>query len=179
MKRILALILAAMLLFTGCGAAGGDADKKGDNTNNTNNGNNGNNTNAKVTVQLGGPASVTMGEALTESQKSRLGPVVEVQEAPSCHYEGMDTVTTYDGFTIQTYRKDDADIVCLVEIRNRMLTTEKGIQIGSDLSAVKTAYGEPKEATEYYVVYDLTDDVTITFELYGQTVSSVLYELAA
>lgn len=168
MKRILALSLAAMLLFTGCGAAGDNNDK-----------NDGGNAATKVTVQLGGPASVVMGEALTQTQKNALGPAVDVQEAPSCHYEGMDTVSTYNGFTIQTYRKGDEDIVCLVEINDRMLATDKGIQIGNELSAVTAAYGTPKETTEYYVVYDLTDDVTITFELFGNEVNAILYELAA
>lgn len=173
MKRMLALALAAMLLFSGCGATGDNTD-----TNDTNGGNNAS-ADTKVTVNLGGPASVTIGEPLTDVQKNRLGPAASVQEAPSCHYDGMDTVTTYNGFIIQTYRQEDADIVCLVEIQDRMLATEKGIQIGNDLEAVKAAYGEPKEATDFYVVYDLTNDVTITFELYGTSVSAVLYELAA
>ena len=38
------------------------------------------------------------------------------------------------------------------------------------------AYGEADEPGNYYWVYDLTDKVTLTFELDGDKVATILYE---
>lgn len=161
MKRILALALAVMLLCTACGQK-----KTNDNTDK------GGNT---ATIQLG-DATVTVGEALTAEIKTALGVPASVEEAPSCHFEGMDTVYHYDGVSLQTYRKDNADVLCVVTIESADYPTAKGIKVGDSGEAVKNAYGEAAETTNYYVVYDLTDKVTLTFELDDDKVAVILYE---
>ena len=161
MKRIFALTLAVLLLLCGC-------QKADDNTDKNEGGN-------PAAVQLG-DATVAAGEILTAEMKTALGSPVSVEEAPSCHYEGMDTVYRYDGFSIQTYRKDDADCVAVVTVESDAYPTAKGIKVGDDLGAVTDAYGEAAECTNYYFVYTLTDKVSLTFELDGDKVAVILYE---
>jgi hypothetical protein len=159
MKRIFALTLAVALLLCGCGK----------NDENTHKGGN------AATVKLG-DVTVTAGEAFTAEMKTALGEPVSTEEAPSCHYEGMDTVYVYDGFSIQTYRKGDADQVAVVTIESPAYPTDKGVKIGDDSDAVKKAYGAAVEETPYYVVYTLNDTVSLTFELKNGTVALILYE---
>ena len=161
MKRIFALTLAVLLLLCGC-------QKADDNTDKNEGGN-------PAAVQLG-DATVTAGEILTADAKTALGSPISVEEAPSCHYEGMDTVYRYDGFSIQTYRQDDADRVAVITIESDAYPTAKGIKVGDDLGTVMDAYSDPTESTNYYFVYDLTDKVTLTFELDGDKVAVILYE---
>lgn len=165
MKRILtmtlALTLAVALLLCGCGKSDDNTDKGGNNS--------------AAAVKLG-DVTVTVGETLTAEMKAALGNPTSVEEAPSCHYEGMDTLYRYDGFSIQTYRKDDADCVAVVTVESDAYPTDKGIKVGDGIDAVKKAYSDPAEGTQYYVVYDLTDKVTLTFELQEDKVVTILYE---
>lgn len=160
MKRIFALALAVALLLCGCGKSDDNTDKGGNNA---------------AAVKLG-DVTVTVGETLTDEMKTALGEPASTEEAPSCHYEGMDTVYRYDGFSIQTYRKGDADCIAVVTIESASYPTDKGIKVGDDLDAVMDAYGEADEPGNYYWVYDLTDKVTLTFELDGDKVATILYE---
>lgn len=159
MKRIMVFMVVCLLLLSGCGGQEETSTNK-----------------AAVTL---GDVTVTLGEALTQEQLDALGNPVDVQEAPSCHYEGMDTVRQYDGFSLQTYRQGDADILCVAVITGNPYPTDKNVAVGSTAQAVRDAYGTPVEDTEYYLVYDLTADVTLTFELEGDAVSAILYELKA
>lgn len=158
MKRIFALALAVALLLCGCGKE----NKKEEGG-------------SKAAVKLG-DVTVTVGETLTDEMKTALGEPASTEEAPSCHYEGMDTVYGYDGFSIQTYRKGDADCIAVVTIESASYPTDKGIKVGDNLDAVMDAYGEADEPGNYYWVYDLTDKVTLTFELDGDKVATILYE---
>ena len=160
MKRILALALAALLLLSGCGKS--NTTKEGDTT-------------ATATVKLG-EVALTVGDTLTADQKTALGEPASVSEAPSCHYEGMDTVYVYDGFSVQTYRYENADAIAVITVESDAYPTDKGIKVGDSLEAVSEAYGDPVEETKYYAVYDLTDKVTLTFELDGDKVATILYE---
>lgn len=156
MKRALVWIVLAALLLSGCGGKTVDG----------------------VSVALGN-ATVTMGSAVAQDQLAALGEPQDVQEAPSCHYEGMDTVRQYDGVSLQTYRQDDADILCVVMISSDAYATDKGVKVGDTAQSVQDAYGAPVEDAEYYVVYDAAADVSLTFELDGDIVTAILYELKA
>ena len=158
MKRFFALALAVALLLCGCGKE----NKKEEGG-------------SKAAVKLG-DTTVTVGETLTAEMKTALGEPVSVEEAPSCHFEGMDTVYRYDGFSIQTYRKEDADAIAVITVESADYPTDKGIKVGDNLDAVMDAYGEADEPTNYYWVYNLTDKVTLTFELDGDKVATILYE---
>ena len=160
MKRIFALTLAVALLLCGCGKSDDNTDKGGNNA---------------AAVKLG-DVTVTVGDTLTAEMKTALGEPISTEEAPSCHYEGMDTVYRYDGFSVQTYRKNDADAVAVITVESAAYPTAKGVKIGDGIDAVEKAYGDPVEGTQYYVVYDLTDKVTLTFELDGDKVATILYE---
>lgn len=158
MKRFFALALAVAMLLCGCGKE----NKKEEGG-------------SKAAVKLG-DTTVTVGETLTAEMKTALGEPVSVEEAPSCHFEGMDTVYRYDGFSIQTYRKEDADAIAVITVESADYPTDKGIKVGDNLDAVMDAYGEADEPTNYYWVYNLTDKVTLTFELDGDKVATILYE---
>ena len=156
MKRFFALALAVALLLCGCGK---ENKKEEDGS--------------KAAVKLG-DTTVTVGETLTAEMKTALGEPVSVEEAPSCHFEGMDTVYRYDGFSVQTYRKEDADAIAVITVESADYPTDKGIKVGDNLDAVMDAYGEADEPTNYYWVYNLTDKVTLPFELDGTKVATML-----
>lgn len=159
MKRIFAMMLVLSLLLCGCG------NKPAENTDQI--GTAGVVTLGNVTVQVGGELNAT--------QKTDLGTPIEVYEAPSCHYEGMDTVYTYDGYTLQTYRKGTVDILCMVILESAAYATDKGIRVGDTLDAVIAAYGECTEETKYYVTYVLSPSITLTFSLTDNTVTAIEY----
>ena len=153
------MMLALLLLLCGCAAASTEGSDQG--------GAAGAVTLKNVTIQVG--------SELTQAQKEALGSPIEVSEAPSCHYEGMDTVYTYDGYSLQTYRQEEADILSMIIIESADYATDKGVRVGDTLDTVIAAYGEGAEETQYYVTYTLSPSVTLTFSLTDDGVSAIEY----
>ena len=167
MKRILtmtlALTLAMALLLCGCG---------GKDSGTTDNGNK--NSFQTAGIQIGG-ANLNIGGRLTDEIKSTLGEPISTSEAPSCLYEGMDTVYEYEGFFLQTSQMGDSEVVVIITIETANHTTNKGIKVGDPAEALNNAYGEPEEETKNYVVYRHDNNVTITYSLRDGKVSAIEY----
>ena len=153
MKRMLAILLTALLVLTGCGAS----------------------ESLSAAVALPAGEKVTVGAALSEEQRTALGEPFRTEQAPSCHFEGMDTIYVYDGFSLYTYREGDADVLYLLEITGAGVKSPEGIRIGDTAGAVQKACGEPDEADDYTMTYSLKDGVTLNFYLTDGAVSSFEY----
>ena len=72
-----------------------------------------------------------------------LGEPMHYFESPSCAFQGMDRVYTYNGFELYTYTDgdDDTEYVLSVVFMNDGVETNEGITIGSKLADVISAYG--------------------------------------
>jgi hypothetical protein len=84
-------------------------------------------------------------------------------------------VYTYDGYSLQTYRQEEADILSMIIIESADYATDKGVRVGDTLDTVIAAYGEGAEETQYYVTYTLSPSVTLTFSLTDDGVSAIEY----
>ena len=128
--------------------------------------------NTKDFVFKSGSTTIAMNVEAAPILKS-LGEYKSSYEAPSCAFDGMDKIYTYNGFELLTYTVKDVDYVSGVVIRDDTVETPEGITIGSKPEDVKKAYGEfEKDATSanYY-----TDNCRLLIIFTDGVVSSVQY----
>lgn len=96
---------------------------------------------------------------------SALGKAVNEVQAPSCHFDGMDTIYEYNGFSIYTYLNNNVAYVYDIEITSSSIATPKGIKVGSSTEDVLAAYGNG---------YAFMNDYTIE---YSQGTKSIYFTL--
>jgi len=103
-----------------------------------------------------------------------LGEPVEYFEAASCAFQGLDKIYTYNGFEINTYPNGDKDYIASIYFLDDSVATDKGIYLGSTLEEVTAAYGEgyTEESGEY--TYTL-GDTTLAFIMEDDAVTSITY----
>ncbi len=86
-------------------------------------------------------------------------------EAPSCAYEGMDKVYTYNSIVVRSYTRDGEDFIAAVELKDDTVATAEGIRIGSTEDEVRAAYGEDGVAGTSGIEYTLGDSfISFIFE---------------
>jgi len=74
---------------------------------------------------------------------SALGEPLNVFEAPSCAFDGIDRVFLYPGVQLHTYPVGDDDFIHTISIRDDSLrTTEGRVVLGSSLQTMLDAYGD-------------------------------------
>lgn len=170
MKKLFVLfsLVLCIWLFTGCGANGeGNTEPSETPVNNEN---------VAIDAFVCNDVDLKIGAEMTEDIKSALGTATDVQEAPSCHYDGNDTIYFYDGFTVYTYTENDKQIIYLIEITNENYVATKNTCVGMSFEDVKTTLGEPQEETELVLVYNLSETTAIRFTQENSVVSMIEYE---
>lgn len=70
------------------------------------------------------------------------GSPIEQAKAQSCHFDGMDTIYFYKGFSISTYLNDSKSIIYDIEISGEGIATPKGIKVGMKAADAVAAYGD-------------------------------------
>ena len=86
-------------------------------------------------------------------------------EAPSCAYEGMDKVYTYNSIVVRSYTMDGEDYIAAVELKDDTVATAEGIRIGSTEDEVRAAYGEDGQPGTAGIEYTLGDSfISFIFE---------------
>lgn len=70
-----------------------------------------------------------------------IGMPLNVFEAPSCAFDGVDRIFYYPGFIINTYPKNGRDTILSVSFRDDSVTTYEGIYLGMNVAGVEAAYG--------------------------------------
>lgn len=170
MKKLVVLLslILSLLLFVGCSATGDTNTDPSENVTN----------NAEVAVDVFAynDANLKIGSEMTDDIKTALGTATDVQEAPSCHYDGNDTIYFYDGFTVYTYTENDKQIIYLIEITSENCVATKNTCVGMTFDEIKTALGEPQEETELVLVYNLSETTAIRFTQENSAVSMIEYE---
>ena len=96
-------------------------------------------------------------------------------EAPSCAFEGLDKVYTFNGFEIDTYPQGDDDFVSAIVFRDDTVATMEGLRIGSTRSEMEAVYGTPRLADNGSLIYD-KDGMRLCFILADDIIISIEYQ---
>lgn len=107
------------------------------------------------------------------SYSDSLGSPSSVTQAPSCHFDGMDNIYEYGGFSIYTYRSGGEDYVYDIEISSSSIATDKGIRVGSSADDVLAAYGDGYATYSDAMIEYRSGSQSLYFSLSGGTVSLI------
>ena len=105
-----------------------------------------------------------------------LGDDYSYFESPSCAYQGMDKVYTYDSIIIRTYTMDEVDYINSIEIKDDTVETPEGIYIGCTSDQVTEAYGDSGSDSLIYV----DGDIQLSFITDGSgNVTGISYDVVS
>ena len=126
-----------------------------------------------ITIYLG----EYMGRILGE-----LGPEKDYYESPSCAFEGMAKIYSYNGFDISNYLKNktDNDRVYSITFNDDSISTVEGIYIGQTFDDMISVYGtEYKEYKEIPGLYKYEKGGTeLSFNIENDIIISISYQVA-
>lgn len=181
MKRLIGILLAAGMIFmTGCGDSEkvidgevSDAPEGASQSGGT---------------QQGGVQAVSKGyvfkyNGVSISVDGDMSAVLEgigepkegnYYEAPSCAFEGLDKIYTYDSFVVETYPQDGKDYVSIIRLTDDAVSTAENIFIGSSLTDVTNAYGTDYTEQGSMLVYQ-KDGMKLCILVEGDAVTSIQY----
>ncbi len=157
MKK-LAMVLTALALALGlsaCGKSEGDGKIA-----------------SQVTVS---GTALALGAEFTAETQEKLGEPTNVVQAPSCHYDGSDSIYYYEGFTVYTYKEQEKSIIYSVELKDASLTTSEGAKTGMKLDEVKALYGDGYEEVTSGISYALGDGMKLNFRTADDAVTLIEY----
>ena len=104
-----------------------------------------------------------------------LGEPRDKYTSESCAFGGEDTVYYYSSIQISTNNEYGYERIYSIYLEDDLVSTEKGICVGSTAEDVKNAYGEPGDkSSEVCLVYE-KDTMTLSFNLVDGVVSTILY----
>lgn len=173
MKKWLGVVLAAgMVMMTACGgnpAEGSSGAVQGSGSS----GAQGTAVSQKGYVFTHNGTTVSVDQDMSDVLKG-LGEAASYFEAPSCAFEGLDKVYTYNGFTIDTYPQDGKDLVSAITLTDDIVTTAEGVYNGSSLADVTAAYGTDYAEEGGMVVYK-KDGMKLCFIVQDDVVTSIQY----
>ena len=172
MKRFMLIALALMLVLSLC-ACGDPATTDPAGT-----------TNSNVT-----PSTTPKGYTFTyngtqfgvdmavDSVLTKLGEPKDKYTSKSCAFGGEDTVYYYSSIQISTNNEQGYERIYSIYLEDDLVSTEKGICIGSTADQVKVAYGEADTASSDSCLIYSKDGMSLRFNLNDGKVSSILYNM--
>lgn len=172
MKKIISILLVALMIFSFV-ACGKDTDGT---TTTTADENAPAGTTARDDSFVHGDLVLNISEAISADTLTPLGEPLDKQSAPSCHFDGNDTIYIYDGLTIYTYADGDNEIVYLIEITSDAYTAKDETKVGMTVDEVKTVLGTPSQETAVGLVYAISDTTAIRYTVADSTVTMIEYE---
>ncbi|ONI43731.1 hypothetical protein AN640_06170 [Candidatus Epulonipiscium fishelsonii] len=119
--------------------------------------------------------NLNIGDVINETTLTNLGEPISIMNAPSCHFEGNDTIYNYSDYTLYTYKEGNDNKLYLIELSTPNIKTQKGAQVGMNVDEIINMYGE---GTMYgaLISYEI-DGVTIDFTLDPETNIVTLIEV--
>ena len=114
-------------------------------------------------------------EVTLGAPRPNLPEPVKTLEAPSCHYEGTDTVYYYEDFTLYTYRFEDKDVVYCIELLNDNTKTREGAKVGMTQSDIVGIYGQEYETLPNGISYPLETGGSLNFRIKDDKVFMIEY----
>lgn len=118
---------------------------------------------------------LALGAEFTEEKETSLGEPVDMVQAPSCHYDGSDSIYTYDGFTVYTYMQGEKSILYSVEITDAAIATPEGAKVGMTQAEIHGLYGDSYEKTAVGMAYSIGEGMTLTFRITDDKVTLIEY----
>ncbi len=156
MKKIVALLLLVsifMLVLVGCGSK-----------------------DAVQSYVMISDTKVTLGGVYDDALAITLGIPTETQEAVSCHYDGYDTIYTYDGFQLYTYQLQEQKVLYCIEITDSALSTPEGANVGMTAAQIEEIYGAEYEQLPNGISYPLNQNgAKLNFRLKDGAVYCIEY----
>lgn len=116
-----------------------------------------------------------LGMVVEEEMLAALGMPVDVMEAPSCHFDGSDTIYVYDGFSLYTYLNGEDDILYLIELTGEQAATALGARTGMTRTEIEALYGMGVEGGGVYLAYPLSDTTVLQVGFDGDAVIWIEY----
>ncbi len=104
----------------------------------------------------------------------KLGKAKYEDNLGDCGGIGVQMKYTYDDITVNTLKEKDGEVIHKIAFITDIVSTPKGISIGSTESAVKEAYGEPTSAENGKLIYK-SNDLELEFTVKNEVVSAVNY----
>lgn len=104
----------------------------------------------------------------------KLGEAVSYFEAPSCAFEGIDKMYTYNGFELDTYPMNGTDYVSAVIFKDDVVATPEGVSIGDSAEKITETYGEDMTEEKGMTVY-VKDGMKLCFIIAGDSIVSIEY----
>lgn len=103
-----------------------------------------------------------VGMNVTEDVIAAVGDPIDVMEAPSCHYDGNDTIYTYEDFALYTYLDDESMYLYLIELTGDGVATANGVTVGMSSADVASLCGDDYENMGVIMEYTY-DDVYVDY----------------
>ena len=166
---IFLLTLCLCLSVASCGTTGGNSSENSNNSSETTE-----NKKPASHVQIKG-ITLSLGAEFTEEDRTALGEPDDVMEAPSCHYDGSDSIYYYPGFTLYTYMSEEKAILYSIELSDASLSTPEGIKVGMTLDEVKAQCGSDFKETETGISYALDEGIDLNFRAEAGIVTVIEY----
>lgn len=122
----------------------------------------------------------TFGETVVEVDADaanvieKLGEPISYFEAPSCAFEGLDKIYTYNSFEIDTYPAGDMDHISAIIFKDDSVLTTEGIGIGDSMEKLEQTYGSDFVREGGMIVYS-KDDMKLCFILQEDAIISIEY----
>ena len=173
MIKRLAITAITMVMCVGLLACGGSDNKAtGNNVNETTT----QNTEDKGYVFESAGTAIEINTKV-ETYTSKLGePKGGYYEAKSCAFDGLDKFWYYDGFTIQAYQKDGADLVYSVILTDDTVKTKEGVKIGDTKDKMTSVYGSSFKANGTICAYE-SGNMALEFTVKDDAIISIAYTL--
>ena len=116
---------------------------------------------------------ISMGEA-AGSFLSKTGNPMDQYSAPSCAFDGNDTVYDFGSYQITTYVTEGKEIFTGVYLLDDTISTKEGIKIGSTLNQMLSTYGDDYQ--ENFGAYTYSSGLTdLSFVIINDVITSISY----
>ncbi len=100
-------------------------------------------------------ASVTAGTILTDDLLASFGDANETLYAPSCHFDGEDTIYYYDDFNIYSYTNGDDQVIYLIDLVSDKVSMSSGVKLGMTKDEAISILGEEYTDNGVIIRYDI------------------------
>lgn len=183
MKKLMSILLIAVLLLTVTACNGNTLGGKPSDPKAPNNGNG-----AQSTDPTGGSTGTEAeGFGLTFSEvklvagaafnASALPEADSVTQVPSCAIEGTDNVYNYGAFELTAYNDGNGEVIYSIYLLDPNTATDEGLYLGDTLDRAKELYGADYEQAGTQITYTKGSTLLILI-LQDDSIISIEYRMA-
>ncbi len=103
--------------------------------------------------------SLEIGSIITADMLTALGEPLETQQAPSCHFDGNDTIYLFGDFTLYLYKDGDKDVLYILELNSNVYQTALGGRVGMTREEIVELYGDDFTEQGTRISYAMENEV--------------------